>query len=93
MMVTVKFYATIKNVTRTPEVSIEMERGTIGDVLSILADRYGKDFREIVFNKNGQLSRNTKILLNGTYIDYIDGLDSSASDGDTIYLFPAIGGG
>jgi len=93
MMVTVKFYATIKNVTRTPEVSIEMERGTIGDVLSILADRYGKDFREIVFNKNGQLSRNTKMLLNGTYIDYIDGLDSSASDGDTIYLFPAIGGG
>jgi len=93
MMVTVKFYATIKNVTRTPEVSIEMERGTIGDVLSILADRYGKDFRETVFNKNGQLSRNTKMLLNGTYIDYIDGLDSSASDGDTIYLFPAIGGG
>ena len=92
-MVTVKFYATIKDVTRIPEVSIEMEWGTISDVLNILADRYGKDFREIVFNKNGQLSGNTKILLNGTYIDYIDGLDSSVSDGDTIYLFPAIGGG
>jgi len=93
MMVTVKFYATIKEVTGTPEVSVEMEWGTISDVLNILADRYGKDFREIVFNKNGQLSGNTKILLNGTYIDYIDGLDSSVSDGDAIYLFPAIGGG
>jgi MoaD family protein len=83
----------IKDVTRIPEVSIEMEWGTINDVLNILADRYGKDFWEIVFNKNGQLSGNTKILLNGTYIDYIDGLDSSISDGDSIYLFPAIGGG
>lgn len=93
MTVAVKFYATIKNVTKTSEAFVEMEKGTIGDIMNILADKYGKDFREIVLDKNGGISKNIKMLLNGKYIDYIDGLNSPVGDGDAIYLFPAIGGG
>lgn len=93
MTVTVKFYAIIKNVTKTSEVSVETEEGTIGDIMSILADKYGKDFREIVFDKSGGISKNIRMLLNGRYIDCIDGLNSPVGEGDAIYLFPAIGGG
>lgn len=93
MAVTVKFYATIKSVTKTSEVSVEMEKGTIGDIMNILGGKYGKDFRAIVFDKHGRIGRNIKMLLDGKYVDDFADSDSPVSDGDTIYLFPAIGGG
>jgi MoaD family protein len=93
MAVTVKFYATIKNVTKSPEVSVEMGKGTIGDIMNMLGEKYGKDFRDIIFDKNGCISRNIKMLLNTRLVDAVDGSDTPVSDGDTVYLFPAIGGG
>lgn len=93
MEVTVKFYATIKDVTKTLEVSVEMGKGTIGDIMNILADKYGKDFRDIVFDKNGRISRNIMMLLNERLVEAVDGSDTPVSDGDTMHLFPAISGG
>lgn len=87
-MVIIKFFATLRNITKTNEMVIEQE-GSIEDMLEIILKRY-EDLRNVVY-KNGNIY--IKILLNGRNIDFLNGLATHVDKKDTLYLFPPIAGG
>lgn len=88
-MVRVKFFATLRQITKTHETVIDQE-GSVGDILDALMSIH-KDLREAIFDETGDLYM--KILLNGRNIEYLNGLATQVRHNDALYLFPPIAGG
>jgi molybdopterin synthase sulfur carrier subunit len=90
--VTVKFFATIREITGTR--SIEVEANTVREVLDLLAERYGKKFTDTVIDAGtNRLKQFFSCMVNGKRIELLDGYKTALSDGDAIALFPPVGGG
>jgi MoaD family protein len=68
---------------------------TVDDLLYELSDRYGEDFRNMIFDpETSALSRHIRILVNGRHCSHLPGkLNTQLHDGDEISLFPPIAGG
>jgi len=82
-MPTVKFFATLKNVTGTREV--EVHGKTVREVLDNLAPMF-----------DGKLERYLKsstVLVNDKNVRYLNGARTRLKPGDTVSLYPPIGGG
>lgn len=90
-MIKVLFFATIRDYTGEKETAAP-EMATIGDLLMDLADRYGEVFRAEAFDGN-TLSDRVIIMVNGRHIAHTGGKDTPLSAGDTVAIFPIIGGG
>jgi molybdopterin converting factor small subunit len=66
---------------------------TVRDLVSELSANYGKLGNIIQNGKTGRLKGNALIILNGTHIDLLNGLDTPIHVGDRIELIPIIAGG
>ena len=97
MKVTVKFFATVRQVTQVAQVELELGNShgvTVGDVMELLAAEFGAKFKDEVLKPTGGISENIRILLNGHFIDRKgQPLSYAISDGDTLFLFPLSAGG
>lgn len=90
--VTVKFFATVREVTGVR--SIEIDADTIRDVLDELKKRYGKQFHDTVIDpETGELRRFYSFMVNGKRVELLNGYDTRLNEGDSVALFPPIGGG
>jgi len=89
-MVEVKFLARFRDITGERSVIIEYN-GKIADLIDILTEKYGNEFKEALFDKEGQLRDYMKILVNGE--DSGEGLDAEVKDDDEIVIFQTIAGG
>ena len=89
-MVEVKFLARFRDITGERSVVIEHD-GKIEDLIGILTEKYGNEFKEALFDKEGQLRDYMKILVNGE--DSGEGLDAEVKDDDEIVIFQTIAGG
>ncbi len=90
--VTVKFFASVREAVG--EKSIELEAVDINEILQILKQRYGKKFTDTVIDPDtGVLKRFFSCMVNGKRIELIDHYDTELSDGDSVALFPPVGGG
>ena len=74
------------------EAEVSVEGGTVGDVLRALADRYPAT-RDQLFSPEGELNRYVNVYLNDEDVRVLDGLDTAASDADTVVILPAMAGG
>ena len=76
-------------------VVLEMEKGTLRDVLEALSKRYGKKFENMIFDsRTKEVKRSNIILLNGqSYLNLRDRLGSELKDGDEIKFMPPVVGG
>jgi len=75
--------------------SIQLEvpgPSTVGQVLHRLSDEYPA-LGEKLWNSEGSLSGYVKVFLHGRAVQFLDGLDTPVTDGDTLSLFPPVGGG
>jgi len=63
---------------------------TLGEVLTELAKKYGKDFKETINKKTRQVDVNTLIMLNG---QNIRDTDVKLKDNDLIVITVPAGGG
>ncbi|HML04748.1 MAG TPA: MoaD/ThiS family protein, partial [Methanobacterium sp.] len=63
----------------------------IADIINILTEKYGNEFKEALFDKNGNLRDYMKILVNGE--DTGEGLETEIKDDDEIVIFQTIAGG
>lgn len=88
-MVKIKFFANLRNITKTNEVLLDKE-GTIGDILETLIALHN-ELIEVIFDENGDIY--IKILLNGRNIEYLDKLETRVGHEDILYLFPPVAGG
>ena len=74
------------------EAEVAVDGGTVGDALRTLADRYPAT-REQLFSPEGELNRYVNVYLNDEDVRVLDGLDTRASESDTVVILPAMAGG
>jgi molybdopterin synthase sulfur carrier subunit len=74
------------------EAEIGADGETVGDVLRSLAERH-PETKEQLFSPEGDLNRYVNVYLNDEDVRVLDGLDTAASEGDTVVILPAMAGG
>ncbi len=90
-MIEVEFFATIRELTGEKQSTVENTR-TVGDLLRLLSARYGPLLKEEIFDGD-LLSDRVTILVNGMHIASTGELDTPLAEGDSVSLFPIVGGG
>ncbi|MBL3539172.1 MAG: MoaD family protein [Aminivibrio sp.] len=87
----VLFFATIRDLTREKETMAE-GADTVMELLLQLSDRYGREFREEALDGEA-VSDRIIVLVNGRNIAHTGGGETRLAEGDTVAIFPIIGGG
>ena len=90
MPVTVKIPTQLRAAT-DGEATVEVDGATVGEVLDALYQRYGELQSRI--SEDGGLRRFVNVYVGGEDIRFLDGLDTSVSDGDEVTILPAVAGG
>ncbi len=96
MKIKVKGYLTFKKTVGDKGVlEMEMEDATIRGLLSDLSERFGQEFRDLIFDpKTKNLSNHIRVLVNGRHYNHLPNrLDTKLKEGDEVSLFPTIAGG
>ena len=92
MKITVKVFATLRDVM-DKEVELELvENTTISGLLEVLSGRYA-GLRDELFDASGALKKYVNILKNGRNVYFLKDLQTVLEDGDIITLFPPVAGG
>jgi molybdopterin synthase sulfur carrier subunit len=74
------------------ESDIEVDGGTVGEVLDALFDRHG-ELRDRLADGDGGLRRFVNVYVDGEDIRFTDGLDTPVADGREVQILPAVAGG
>jgi molybdopterin synthase sulfur carrier subunit len=74
------------------EAELERPGSTVGDVLRSLAEAH-PGTRSQLFSDGGELNRYLNVYLNDEDVRVLDGLETAASDSDTVVILPAMAGG
>lgn len=91
-MVEIKFLARFRDITKEKSVNIEYT-GNVDNLIDILTQKYGNEFKDALFDKEGNLRDYMKILVNGEDLDAIGGLEAEVGVRDEIVFFQTIAGG
>ena len=90
----INFYATLRQVVGGKTVELELqERLTVQQMLTALLERY-PGLRHEMLGPDGALFPHVHIFINGRDAQYlVDSLDTPLQPGDTVNIFPPVGGG
>ncbi len=89
-MVTLKFFATLRDLTGKKELIVEGK--TVGEAITDAGNLLNLDLMDELF-ENEKPKKGVIILVNGRNIEHLNGLSTPLEDGDTLSLFPPVGGG
>jgi len=94
MKVQVKFFTTLREITGKKDEEVESSRTiTVKELFTKLSKKYGTEFTDYVYDKKGDVRTYIQILINGRDIDIFQGLKTKLKEGDTVAIFPPVGGG
>jgi len=94
MKVEVKFFTTLREITGKNIETIQLQNSiTIDELINLLAEKYGKKFREYIYNKEGKVQDFLSFLVNGKNINVLQGFDTKLKQGDIVAILPPVGGG
>jgi molybdopterin synthase sulfur carrier subunit len=94
MKIKVKFFTSLREITGKKVDEIRLQRViTVEELLTLLSEKYGKKFREHIYNKKGKVQDFLSFLVNGKNINVLQGFDTKLKEGDTIAILPPVGGG
>ncbi|MDR2035674.1 MAG: MoaD family protein [Coriobacteriales bacterium] len=89
----VKYYAYYRDHTGRKDEQLPAP-GTVGDLLRLLAKRYGKKVEEGLLAPGGlDLGPDAIVLVNGRNIAHLNMLDTPLTDTDAVTIFPLVAGG
>ncbi|MGH2736040.1 MAG: MoaD family protein [Actinomycetota bacterium] len=74
------------------EAAVELEPGTVGDLIAQLDRRY-PGFQTQVLSEGGELHRFVNVYVNDEDIRYLGRLEATLEPGDTVSILPAVAGG
>jgi molybdopterin synthase sulfur carrier subunit len=89
LKIRVKFFASFRELFQEGEVELQ-SGSTMGDLVNLLCDSSKR--REGIFD-GAELKPYLSILKNGQHIFHLSGLETKLDDGDTVAIFPPVGGG
>ncbi|MBE3129906.1 MAG: MoaD/ThiS family protein [Acidobacteria bacterium] len=90
-MVKAKFFAYFRDLFEGRERDVAVGEGaTVRDALSLLCDT--SERRREVF-EGGSLKPHLVVMVNGVHVESLRGLETPLTPGDTIAIFPMLGGG
>jgi MoaD family protein len=96
LQVSVKFFTALREITGKKEETLTFKDSktvTIDAILRKLIQRYGKSFREYVFDgKTGEVKSFLQFLVNGRSMTETE-LGTKLEDGDVLAIIPPVGGG
>ena len=75
------------------EKKIDTSASTLNDAFAKISDTMGDDFKRRVLNDDGTPRSLINIYINGKNAKFSSGLDTQLSDGDEVYILPAVAGG
>ena len=94
MKIKVKFFTSLREITGKKVDQVQLQSTTtVGKLLEGLSDKYGKEFKEYLYNKKGKVRPYLMILVNGKGINVLQGPETKLKEGDTIAILPPVGGG
>jgi len=88
----IAYFATFREITRENRIRMEDPPATMGELLEQLCARYGRTFRDAVF-EGEELSPFVILLVNGRNVLHTGGLDTPLSSTDVVSVFPMVAGG
>lgn len=92
MKVRVLLYGHLRSLVGSPELSLEVPDGlTIGELLKVLASRYGE--LSVIISPQGGVRPHYIVFVNGRDLELLGGYSYVVRDGDTISLVPISHGG
>ena len=74
------------------EATVELEPGTIADLIDQLGSRY-PGMKEQLLTTDGELHRYVNVYVNDEDARYLDKLATQVSEGDKVSLLPSVAGG
>ena len=94
MNVEVKFFTSLREITGKKVDKVQLQTAiTVEALLILLSGRYGTEFREYVYNKEGKVQGFLSILVNGKNINALQGFSTELKEGDVVAILPPVGGG
>jgi sulfur-carrier protein len=74
------------------EAEVTVDGATVGDALRALSEKH-PGTKDQLFSPEGDLNRYVNVYLNDEDVRVLDGLDTGASEADTVVILPAMAGG
>jgi molybdopterin synthase sulfur carrier subunit len=94
MKVEVKFFTSLREITGKKVDRIQLQDAiTVNELVKMLSEKYGKKFREYIYDKDGLTQKFLSFLVNGKNINKMQGFDTKLEDQDVIAILPPVGGG
>jgi len=75
------------------EKKTDVSASTLNDAFTKISETMGDDFKRRVLNDDGTPRSLINIYINGKNAKFSSGLDTKLSDGDEVYILPAVAGG
>lgn len=88
----IRFFATIRSLTKEKEIVWDQPAPTLGDLLRLLSDRYGPEFRRWVL-EDESLGGSILVVVNGNDARHHGGLGTPLATTDVVSIFPIMAGG
>lgn len=94
MKVEIKFFTSLREITGKKVDQLQLQSSiTVDELIIMLSEKYGKKFKEYIYNHKGKPQEFLSFLVNGTNINKIEGFDTKLKNEDIIAILPPVGGG
>jgi MoaD family protein len=90
--VVIRFFASIRNITGVKEIEWGELTPTLGELLRLLSERYGPEFRGWVLDGE-DLGGSAMVVINGEDARHQGGVETRLASTDVISILPIMAGG
>lgn len=91
MSLQLRFFATFREAVGNKTISREYDANTVGDVVVALESEFEGLEGQIL--EDGAIRPQVNVLLNGSDVEHMEGLDTPIEPDDTFSIFPPVAGG
>jgi molybdopterin synthase sulfur carrier subunit len=92
--ITVRLFTTLREFAGTKREELEFSTAVnVENVLDALVNRYGKEFRDYLYDEEKRVRGHLQLLINGKSVGLLEDMKTILKDGDQLAIIPPVGGG